>query len=119
MSLLAVGTVAFDDIETPFGRAEKVVGGACTYISLAASYFTKPIRIVSVVGDDFPEDMLRYMEHRGVELDGLQIKVGEKSFFGRVVIMKTSIHAIRSTPNSMCWPLLIPLCRHIGNMPTM
>ncbi len=81
MSLLAVGTVAFDDIETPFGRAEKVVGGACTYISLAASYFTKPIRIVSVVGDDFPEDMLRYMEHRGVELDGLQIKVGEKSFF--------------------------------------
>jgi len=81
MSLLAVGTVAFDDIETPTGRAEKVVGGACTYISLAASYFVKPIRIVSVVGDDFPADMLHYMEHRGVELDGLQIKKGEKSFF--------------------------------------
>jgi sugar/nucleoside kinase (ribokinase family) len=81
MSLLAVGTVAFDDIETPAGRAEKVVGGACTYISLAASYFVKPIRIVSVVGDDFPDEMLRYMEHRGVELDGLQIKKGEKSFF--------------------------------------
>lgn len=81
MSLLAVGTVAFDDIETPFGRAEKVVGGACTYISLAASYFTQPIRIVSVVGDDFPEEMLHYMKHRGVELEGLQIKEGEKSFF--------------------------------------
>ena len=81
MSLLAVGTVAFDDIETPTGRAEKVVGGACTYISLAASYFVKPIRIVSVIGDDFPKEMLDYMEHRGVELDGLQIKAGEKSFF--------------------------------------
>ncbi len=81
MSLLAVGTVAFDDIETPFGRAEKVVGGACTYIALSASHFTKPINIVSVVGDDFPEATLNYMESRGVNLDGLQIKKGEKSFF--------------------------------------
>lgn len=81
MSLLTVGTVAFDDIETPFGRAEKVVGGACTYISLAASYFVKPVRVVSVVGEDFPEETLDYMKHRGIELDGLQIKEGEKSFF--------------------------------------
>lgn len=81
MSLLAVGTVAFDDIETPFGRAEKVIGGACTYISLAASYFVKPVRIVSVVGDDFPEDMLDYLKRRGVDLEGLQIRPGEKSFF--------------------------------------
>ncbi|HLP93330.1 MAG TPA: PfkB family carbohydrate kinase [Saprospiraceae bacterium] len=81
MSLLTVGTVAFDDIETPSGRAEKVVGGACTYISLAASYFVKPVRVVSVVGDDFPHETLEYLRHRGVDLEGLQIKEGEKSFF--------------------------------------
>lgn len=81
MSLVAVGTVAFDDIETPYGRAEKIVGGACTYISLAASYFVTPVRIVSVVGDDFPQEMLEYLKKRGVDLDGLQIREGEKSFF--------------------------------------
>lgn len=81
MSLLTVGTVAFDDIETPSGRAEKVVGGACTYISLAASYFVDTVRVVSVVGDDFPEDTLDYLRRRGVDLEGLQVKEGEKSFF--------------------------------------
>ncbi|MBU6341551.1 MAG: bifunctional hydroxymethylpyrimidine kinase/phosphomethylpyrimidine kinase [Bacteroidetes bacterium] len=81
MSLVAVGTVAFDDIETPFGRAEKVVGGACTYISLAASYFVKPVQVVSVVGDDFPEAVLAFLQERGIDLSGLQIKLGEKSFF--------------------------------------
>lgn len=81
MSLLAVGTVAFDDIETPFGRADKVIGGACTYIALSASYFTQPINIVSVVGDDFPTDMLDTLRERGADLEGLQIKPGEKSFF--------------------------------------
>ena len=81
MSLLTVGTVAFDDIETPSGRAEKVVGGACTYISLAASYFVSPVRVVSVVGDDFPEETLDYLRRRGVDLEGLQIKKGEKSFY--------------------------------------
>jgi len=81
MSLVAVGTVAFDDIETPSGRAKMVVGGACTYISLAASYFVRPVRIVSVVGDDFPASMLDYMKSRGIDLEGVQIKKGEKSFF--------------------------------------
>ncbi|MGI9160870.1 MAG: PfkB family carbohydrate kinase [Saprospiraceae bacterium] len=81
MSLLSVGTVAFDDIETPAGRAEKVIGGACTYISMAASYFVKPVQIVSVVGGDFPLDMLDYLRGRGVDLEGLQIKENEKSFF--------------------------------------
>lgn len=81
MSLVAVGTIAFDDIETPFGRAENVVGGACTYIALAASYFVKPINIVSVVGDDFPEEMLQDLQNRGANIDGVQIKKGEKSFF--------------------------------------
>ncbi len=81
MSLVSVGTVAFDTIETPFGKAEMVVGGAATYISLAASYFTKEQGIVSVVGDDFPAEELAYMKKRGINLDGLEIKEGEKSFF--------------------------------------
>lgn len=81
MSLVAVGTIAFDDIETPFGRAEKVVGGACTYIALAASRFVTPVQIVSVVGDDFPQEMLDDLKHRGADLEGVQIKQGEKSFF--------------------------------------
>ena len=81
MSLVTVGTVAFDTIETPFGKAERVVGGAATYISLAASYFSKDIGLVSVVGDDFPETELKYMQKRGINIDGLEIKEGEKSFF--------------------------------------
>jgi len=81
MSLLTVGTVAFDDVQTPFGRAEKIVGGAATYIALSASYYTDDIKIVSVVGDDFPKDVLSMMENRGINLDGLQVKEGEKSFF--------------------------------------
>ncbi len=81
MSLVTVGTVAFDSIETPFGKAERVVGGAATYISLAASYFTKDINLVSIVGDDFPDEELKYMRKRGINLDGLDIKAGKKSFF--------------------------------------
>lgn len=81
MSLLTVGTVAFDDIETPFGRAEKVIGGACTYIAWTASYFTDKIFVVSVVGDDFPQHELDNLMQRGVNLDGLEIVKGEKSFF--------------------------------------
>lgn len=81
MSLLVVGTVAFDAIETPFGKTDKIVGGAASYISLAASYFTKDISLVSVVGDDFPQDFLNILKKEGVNLEGLQIKKGEKSFF--------------------------------------
>ena len=81
MSLLTVGTVAFDTIETPYGIAEKVVGGSCTYVSMAASYFTKQINLCAVVGDDFPKSELDYMSSNGVNLEGLDIKQGEKSFF--------------------------------------
>ncbi|MEL7119686.1 MAG: PfkB family carbohydrate kinase [Bacteroidota bacterium] len=81
MNLLTVGTVAFDDIETPFGKADMIVGGAATYISLAASYFTDTIQLVSVIGDDFPQETLDHMQTRGVDLSGLQVKEGEKSFF--------------------------------------
>ncbi len=81
MSLLTVGTVAFDDIETPFGKADRVVGGAATYISLAASQFVNPVHVVSVIGDDFPEETLALMRTRGITLEGLQVREGEKSFF--------------------------------------
>lgn len=81
MSLLIVGTVAFDKITTPFGSSDKIVGGAATYIGLAASYFTKDIKLVSVVGDDFPRDFLQNMESRNINLEGLQIIPDEKSFF--------------------------------------
>lgn len=81
MSLLSIGTLAFDAIETPFGKTDKIVGGACTYISLAASYFVARSRVVSVVGGDFPKERLNDLQSRGVDLDGLQIKEDEKSFF--------------------------------------
>lgn len=81
MSLLAIGTVAFDAIETPFGKTDKILGGAATYIGLAASNFYKDINIVSVVGDDFPEEYIKMLEKHGVNTQGLQIKKGEKTFF--------------------------------------
>ena len=81
MSLLTVGTVAFDTIETPYGKAEMVIGGACTYISWSASYFTDKIHLVSIVGDDFPNLELQRLKDRGVNMDGLKIVEGGKSFF--------------------------------------
>jgi sugar/nucleoside kinase (ribokinase family) len=81
MNLVAVGTVAFDSIETPFARKEKVIGGAATYITLSASHFVKNSGLISVVGDDFPAEMLGEMSDRGIDQAGLQIKKGEKSFF--------------------------------------
>lgn len=81
MKLITVGTVAFDNIETPFGRADKVVGGAATYISLAASYFIKQQGVVSIVGDDFPQGMMHRMRGRGIDLEGLEMVAGKESFF--------------------------------------
>jgi sugar/nucleoside kinase (ribokinase family) len=81
MSLLTVGSVAFDAIETPFGKTDKIIGGAGTYIAIASSYFQKNQRLVSVVGEDFPQDTLDDLRVRGVDLQGLQIKSGEKTFF--------------------------------------
>jgi sugar/nucleoside kinase (ribokinase family) len=81
MSLLVIGTVAFDAIETPFGKTDKIVGGAATFISLSASYFTSKINLVSVVGDDFPQEAIAMLKKRKVNTDGLQIKQGEKTFF--------------------------------------
>jgi sugar/nucleoside kinase (ribokinase family) len=81
MSLLVVGTVAFDAIETPFGKTDKILGGAATYICLSASYFTKKINLVSVVGDDFPNESIELLRSHGADTTGLQIKRGEKTFF--------------------------------------
>ena len=81
MSLIVVGSMAFDAIETPFGKSDKIIGGAATYIAWSASNFTRPINQVSVVGGDFPKEELKMLEARGVIMDGVQIKENEKSFF--------------------------------------
>jgi len=81
MSLVVIGTVAFDAIETPFGKTDKIVGGAATYASLAASYFYKKTKIVGVVGDDFHQEDIEDFKNHGIDVEGLQIKEGEKSFF--------------------------------------
>lgn len=81
MSLLTIGTVAFDSIETPYGKAEMVIGGACTYASYAASYFTDNIRLCSIVGADFPKEEIKALEDRGVDMGGLQVKQDGKTFF--------------------------------------
>jgi sugar/nucleoside kinase (ribokinase family) len=81
MSLLVIGSMAFDAIETPFGKTDKILGGAGTYIALAASYFQKPINIVSVVGYDFRQEDIAMVERHGVDTSGLQIRGDEKTFF--------------------------------------
>lgn len=81
MSLIVVGSMAFDAIETPFGKSDKIIGGAATYIAWSASNFTRPIKQISVVGGDFPREELKMLEARGVMMEGLQVKENEKSFF--------------------------------------
>lgn len=81
MKIVSVGTVAFDAIETPFGKTDKIVGGACTYISLSAAYFNNSPHLISVVGEDFPNETIALFKERGINTEGLQIKNGEKTFF--------------------------------------
>jgi sugar/nucleoside kinase (ribokinase family) len=81
MSLLTIGTVAFDALETPYGKTDKIIGGSCTYIALSAAFFQPKVNVVAVVGDDFPQAYMDTLESKGINLDGLQIKAGEKSFF--------------------------------------
>ena len=81
MKIVSVGTVAFDAIETPFGKTDKIVGGACTYISLSASYFNSSANLISVVGEDFPKKTIDLFKSRGINTEGLEIKKGEKTFF--------------------------------------
>lgn len=81
MSLLVIGSVAFDAIETPFGKTDKIIGGAATYIALSSSYFTDQVKLVAVVGGDFPKEDIALLQSHGVNTEGLQIKENEKSFF--------------------------------------
>jgi sugar/nucleoside kinase (ribokinase family) len=81
MSLVVVGSMAFDDIETPFGKSNKIVGGAATYIAWSASNFIDSIKQISVVGGDFPQEDLDALSNRGVSLEGVQIKKDQKSFY--------------------------------------
>jgi sugar/nucleoside kinase (ribokinase family) len=81
MSLIAVGSMAFDAIETPFGKIDRIVGGAATYIAYAASNFVKPIQQVSIVGYDFPKEEMEELKSRGVQLEGVEIVPDKKSFF--------------------------------------
>jgi sugar/nucleoside kinase (ribokinase family) len=79
--LLIVGTVAFDAIETPFGKTDKILGGAGTYIGLSASFFNLQSAIVSVVGDDFPQEYLDLLTDRNIDISGLEVVKGGKTFF--------------------------------------
>jgi len=81
MSLLTIGTVAFDALETSYGKTDKIIGGSCTYIALSAAFFLPQVNVVAVVGDDFPQEYMDSLISKGINLDGLQIKKGEKSFF--------------------------------------
>ena len=81
MSLLVVGTMAFDAIETPFGKSDRIIGGAATYIALSASNFITPIKQISIVGGDFPQAELDFLASRGVKLEGVEVKKDQKSFF--------------------------------------
>ena len=81
MSLITVGTMAFDAVDTPFGKANKIVGGSATYAAYAASFFTKPVQQISIIGYDFPQEELSAMAKRGIVLDGVERVKNKKSFF--------------------------------------
>lgn len=81
MSVIALGTMAFDAIETPFGKIDKIVGGSAIYVAYAASHLFKPIQQISIVGADFPEEELNELKSRGVQLDGVEVVADKKSFF--------------------------------------
>jgi sugar/nucleoside kinase (ribokinase family) len=81
MSLLIAGTMAFDAIETPFGKTDKIIGGSATYAAWSASHFTKPIQQISIIGGDFPQEEIDQLSSRGVQFDGVEQLKDEKSFF--------------------------------------
>lgn len=81
MSLIVVGTMAFDAIETPFGKIDKIIGGSATYVAYTAANFITPVQQVSIIGDDFPEEEVAELERRGVDFTGVEKVKGKKSFF--------------------------------------
>lgn len=88
MSLITVGTMAFDAIETPFGKTDRIVGGSATYVAYSASNFIKPVQQISIIGNDFPAEELADMRARGVQLDGVEVVLINLPFFGRGVITR-------------------------------
>ncbi len=83
MSLIVVGTMAFDALETPFGKVDRIIGGSATYVAWSASNFYQPIKQISIVGGDFPQEEFRKLEARGVQFEGVEVVPDEKSFFWR------------------------------------
>tara|TARA_B100000795_G_scaffold172412_1_gene130030 strand:+ start:1870 stop:2799 length:930 start_codon:yes stop_codon:yes gene_type:complete len=81
MSLVIVGTVAFDKIETPFGKTDKILGGAATYIGIASSYFTDQVKVVSIIGEDFPEEYTKIITDHKMDIEGIHQVNGGKTFF--------------------------------------
>ncbi|HVO23166.1 MAG TPA: PfkB family carbohydrate kinase [Candidatus Margulisiibacteriota bacterium] len=80
MSILVVGSVFFDSIETPHGKIDRALGGAATYFSIAASFFT-PVQMVAAVGEDFPQEEIDFLKRRGIDLSGLQMRTGRTGFW--------------------------------------
>ncbi len=80
MNLCVVGTLAYDTVETPFGRADNALGGSATFIATAASYYTRPLGIVGVVGGDFEREALDFLESKGIDISGVEIRPNEKTF---------------------------------------
>jgi len=81
MAIISLGSMAFDAIETPFGKIDKIVGGSGIYVAYASSHFTQPVQQISIVGNDFPEDEMNELKKRGVQLTGVEIVPDQKSFF--------------------------------------
>ena len=81
MAIITLGSMAFDAIETPFGKTDKVVGGSATYVAYAASHLTHPIQQISIVGNDFPKEEMDELKKRGVDLSGVEVVPDQKSFF--------------------------------------
>ncbi|OAV43857.1 PfkB family carbohydrate kinase [Lewinella sp. 4G2] len=80
-ALLSIGTIAFDDVYTPYGEVKMIEAGSCTYIAMAATHFCKPVQLVSIIGDDYNQDFLADLKRRGSDLDGVEVVEGGKSFF--------------------------------------
>src|SRR5882762_10073459 len=81
MSVTVVGSMAFDAIETPFAKIDRIVGGSATYVAYAASNFIQPIQQISIVGFDFPKEEMQELQGRGVQLEGVKVVPDKKSFF--------------------------------------
>src|SRR5215475_11174723 len=81
MALITIGTMAFDAIESPFGKTDKIVGGSATYVAYAASNFVKPVQQISIIGYDFPKEEMEELQRRGVQLEGVELVKDKKSFF--------------------------------------